>query len=72
MTPAEDKRYHALDAKAEAEHKRWRCIRDETWGVETKGARRREELAYTRARNAEGRLTMFVEEMESKYRKGTA
>ncbi|CAB4172108.1 hypothetical protein UFOVP929_45 [uncultured Caudovirales phage] len=72
MTPAEDTRYHALHDRATAAATRWQCIRDDTWGDESAGARRREDLAYTRARNAEATLLKFVYKMANKYHtKGT-
>jgi hypothetical protein len=67
MTPAEDKRYHELHDKFESEHKRWRCIRDETWGDQSNAAIRREEAAWIRAVKAQNRLVMFEMKMNDKY-----
>lgn len=67
MTPAEDKRYHELHDKFESEHKRWRCIRDETRGDQSKAAIRREEAAWIRSVRAQNRLVMFEMKMNDKY-----
>jgi hypothetical protein len=67
MTPAEDKRYHELHDKFEDMHTRWRCIRDETWGDQSKAAIRREDCAWVKAVQAQNRLLVFEIKMQQKY-----
>jgi hypothetical protein len=67
MTNAEDKKYIALHDKAEAAQKRWRCIRDETWGDFSPRALKREDAAWSKAKDAQCALVAFEEAMCKKY-----
>ena len=67
MTNAEDKKYIALSNKAERLHKKWRCVRDDTWGDLSQTAARREDSAYTAAKDAAFALECFEIQMKYKY-----